>query len=149
MSTGIINIELYERQDLIHQGEKSKIIEIIDKKNVKYAAKILSLVEIEELSRYKLIEISRGLNNILKFNHPSILKFLGYSPVNFKGRSKPVMITEFAANRSLDKILNSDDHTKLDDTKITNHTLRNCLGNVIFTRQQYHSSRFTTKQHFS
>ena len=116
-----LDLSLFERQDLIYRGRNSKIIEVIDRRNIKYAAKV-SLKKIDELTRYQLIEISRGLNIILKINHPSILKFIGYSPINYKKRPKPIIIYEFASNSSLDKLIESkqpisNNISILDDTK--------------------------------
>lgn len=45
-------------------------------------------------------EISQEVNIISKLNHPSILKLI-FSPVNFKQKTKPVIITEYAPNGSL------------------------------------------------
>lgn len=36
-----------------------------------------------------------------KFQHPSVLKFIGFSTNSFKGKSKPVIITEYAKNGTL------------------------------------------------
>ena len=40
-------------------------------------------------------------------NHPSILKFIGFSPVDFKGKNRPTLITEFMPNGSLRGIIDS------------------------------------------
>lgn len=55
---------------------------------------------------------------MIKLNHPFILKYIGYSPINFKKIEKPVIVTEFAPNGSLDDILNSKElPIKWDDTQ--------------------------------
>lgn len=38
-------------------------------------------------------------------NHPSILKFIGYSQTDFDGDPTPTIITEYATNGSLYEIL--------------------------------------------
>lgn len=47
-----------------------------------------------------------------KLNHPSILIFKGYSPINFKKKRKPVIITEFASNGSLDDLIQLERKSK-------------------------------------
>lgn len=36
--------------------------------------------------------------------HPSLLKFIGFSPVDFKKQRKLVIVTKYATNGSLDNI---------------------------------------------
>ena len=60
-----------------------------------------------------------NINSHLK--HPSILEFVGFSPINFKNKPKPVIITEFASNGSLDDVIKSErignGNNEWDDTK--------------------------------
>lgn len=41
-----------------------------------------------------------------KLNYPSIVKFIGYCPTDFNKKPKPVIISEFLSNGSLEDILN-------------------------------------------
>ena len=52
-----------------------------------------------------LTKFSNELETILKLNHPSLLKFIGYSPIDFKNNRKPVIVTEYSSNGSLYDIL--------------------------------------------
>lgn len=54
------------------------------------------------------MNLSREVNIISKLNHPSILKFICYSPINFKKKNKPVIITEFASNGSLKDLISAE-----------------------------------------
>ena len=47
----------------------------------------------------------REVNLMSLFNHPSILKFVGYYPTNFEGEPLPTIITELAGNGSLRDII--------------------------------------------
>lgn len=53
-------------------------------------------------------------NLIQKFNivyqlyHPSIIKLIGFSPKDFKENSKPVLITEYMANGSLNNLIEQE-----------------------------------------
>ena len=91
--------------ELISKGNLFKVykIENIKTKTV-YAAKISSM-KIVEFDKNDMINISREIKILSQVNYPSILKFIGYSCVNFKNKPKPVIITEFASNLSIDKIL--------------------------------------------
>lgn len=45
------------------------------------------------------------LNISSRINHQSFVKFIEYSPVDFNGREKTVIINEFVANGSLRKVI--------------------------------------------
>ncbi|KAK8895369.1 hypothetical protein M9Y10_023832 [Tritrichomonas musculus] len=49
----------------------------------------------------KTLEVDR----LSQITHPSILKFIGYSPVDFVNQPKPLIITEYASNKSLEDVL--------------------------------------------
>ena len=40
-----------------------------------------------------------------KLNHPSVLNFVGFSPIDFKKRPRPVIITEYASNGTLEDLI--------------------------------------------
>lgn len=71
--------------------------------------------------------------NIISINHPSILKFIGYSPVD-----------EYSSNRSLGSIIQLERKSlspeSWNDTKKANRYLWNCVSDVILTLAQYNSS---------
>ena len=69
-----------------------------------YAAKI-SNDSIKPTNYSKMLNIYREVNICARTNHPAILKFIGYSEVDFKGKNKPIIINEFAPNGSLDDVL--------------------------------------------
>ena len=54
------------------------------------------------------MSISREIGIISQLNHPSVLKFITFSPINFKGKPKPVIITEYASNGSSSDLLDHD-----------------------------------------
>ena len=56
-------------------------------------------------TRERIIDFSHEVNITSKLNHPSIIKVYGYSPINFKNKSNPVIVAEYAQNGSLDEIL--------------------------------------------
>lgn len=107
-------------QDLIGRGSFGKVYRAKDKHTKEiYAAKI-SIKAIEDDMQDLFKEISQEVNIISKLNHPSVLKFIFYSPVNFKQKTKPVIITEYASNGSLLEHIEHDrihrDNPFLNDT---------------------------------
>lgn len=40
-----------------------------------------------------------------QLNHPSILKFIGYSPLDFNNKSKSVIVMEYCQNQTLKHII--------------------------------------------
>lgn len=50
----------------------------------------------------------REVNILSKLNHPSIVKFIGYSFTDFEGKPKPVIITDFIKRGSLSALIDSE-----------------------------------------
>lgn len=72
--------------------------------------------KIQDSTFYELINFSREVNTISKLNHPSILRFIGYSPVDFNKQPKPMILTELGSNGILEDVIRNRpeilDHTK-------------------------------------
>ncbi|KAK8841339.1 hypothetical protein M9Y10_026953 [Tritrichomonas musculus] len=85
------DFELSKKLDVINNNE---FYEVINKKTNKlYFAKIL-MHELKNLPLQKQINISHELNVLPKLTHPSILRYIGYSPVDFSNNPNLVIITE-------------------------------------------------------
>ena len=97
-------LEDFILQNQIGLGSFGKIYKVKDKKTGEILVAKISINKIEEDSVNQLLDISREVNILSKINHPSVLKFIFYSPLNFKGKPKPVIITEFAINGSLEEL---------------------------------------------
>ena len=79
----LFDINQYEKKEKIGGDTYGEVFKVIYKNtNEQYAAKI-SLYE-------ENLDLTREINNLAAIDHPSILKFIGYSPVNFYGEPKPV-----------------------------------------------------------
>ncbi|KAK8897592.1 hypothetical protein M9Y10_015551 [Tritrichomonas musculus] len=107
-------------QKKIGSGSFGKVFTVKDKKTGKIVVAKISINKIERNSVSQLHDISREVNILSKFNHPSILKFIFYNPFDFKKKPKPVIIMEYASNGSLEDLLNiirySDSSLKIDMT---------------------------------
>ena len=75
----------------------------------------------DQCSEDTIMNLLREIDIISMMNHISVLKLIGYSSNNFKGIPKPVIITEYSSNGSLDEIIelerNGLFHPDWDDTK--------------------------------
>ena len=108
VNLGSIDLNKYEKLKKIGSGGFGSVYEIKEKETqVIYAAKI-SIYEVDQCSNDVIINLSREIDIISKLNHPSILKFIGFSSRNFKNKQKPTIISEYAPNFSLDKIIENE-----------------------------------------
>ena len=92
-------------KEKIGEGSYAKVFKVLDKSNGEvYAAKI-SKIEFEDINKSDLLNLNREVNIMAQINHRSILKFVGYSPTNFKNKPKPVILLEYSANDTLKSII--------------------------------------------
>ncbi|KAK8845724.1 hypothetical protein M9Y10_020642 [Tritrichomonas musculus] len=97
------NFAILER---IGKGSFGEVYKIKNKKTGDVCAAKISLNVVDEESTEIIRDISREVNILSKINNISILKFIGFSSVNFQNEPKPVIVTEYLANGSLNDILN-------------------------------------------
>ena len=87
-----------------------------------YAAKI-SKDEITEngLNSQNLLIILREINIISSINHPSIIHYVGFSPIDFNSTRHPTIVLEYAPHGALRGIIDSEmdshSHKKWNETK--------------------------------
>lgn len=96
-----IDITKYNILEKISIYQDSTVYKIKDKITGKnFAAKIYN-----ESSSKKSEKENLSFKNELKImtmmNHPNIIKFIGYSPIDFQKKEKAVIITEFLSNKTL------------------------------------------------
>ena len=105
MSIGnITKLDQYSLGSRIGQGAFGEVFKIKETKTYTDLAAKISQVSIfpNSDSMEKLLE---EVDILSKVNHASIVKFVGFSPVNFHNEPKPVIITEFVPKGSLYDIL--------------------------------------------
>ena len=116
-----LSLEDFILQNKIGTGAFGKVYKVKEKRTRNFYAAKISIKTIENSDTLKL-DILREVNIISKLNHPSVLKFITYSPINFKKKSKPVIITELATNGSLEDLIlmernGSNKNINYDDTQ--------------------------------
>ena len=116
-----IDISLFEKLRLIKKIDNFDIFEIQNTETNEHFEAKISTVRITKLSIKEIIHLSREINILSKLIHPSFLKFIGFSPIDFNKHPLPVLISEMPPNKSLEHLLNkerSGEHIELwNDTK--------------------------------
>lgn len=101
-----LNLSKFEKGEIIQKSDFSKIIRVVDKETkAEYAAKV-SMIEMDDLSESDIISLSREVNIL------SQLKFVGYSPINFKNEPKPVIVTEILSYGSLEDLHQANENKR-------------------------------------
>ena len=119
MSDNFLDINLFEKSERIGKGSFGEVFKIKRKGTEEnYAAKI-SYATIDGNVDQELHNLLREVNINSKINHPSILKFIGFSRFDFNHEPKPVIITEYCKNESLSQIIDLERKSRalLDDTR--------------------------------
>ncbi|KAK8841375.1 hypothetical protein M9Y10_026990 [Tritrichomonas musculus] len=108
MKNIFLDLNKFEEIGKIGEGGFGEVVKVIKKgTNQIYAAKI-SKKKMDKGSKEELMSLLREVNLLSQMNHPSVLKFIGFSSVNFKNKSHPVIVTEFLSNGSLKDILDQE-----------------------------------------
>ena len=96
-------------QDFIGKGGFSEVFKIQEKKTGKILAAKISIKKLngntKEIKERK-INMSREVNIIARLRNPCILKYIGYSPIDFNEEPKPVIVTQYYKYGSLERIIN-------------------------------------------
>lgn len=107
-SSPFLNLNQYKIVKSIGEGSYGFVFLVKDRDNQKiYAAKISK----EEIAEKKddgsddLLYLFREIKIMSALNHPSIIQYIGYNPKNFDGKPNPTIITEYASNGTLGKII--------------------------------------------
>ena len=127
-----IDINLYEKQQLIKTIDNFDICVVRNiETNAHYEAKI-STIQLTKLSRSEIIHLSREVNILSKMIHPVLLKFIGYSPIDFNLHPFPVLINEMPPRKSLEYHLNLKRKGKLEEEKDDDENEEEETMNLIF-----------------
>lgn len=126
----ILDLSKYEIQNESFTQGKWKYFTVLNITNGnKYLAKI-STKFIKNWPREIFIDLLRELFISSKLNHPSILKFFGYSPLDLNNKPKLSMIFENATNKTLSHILFTEKEEE-EDTSNNNNELLNDTQKLI------------------
>lgn len=104
--TFFLDITKFERQSIIRKDYFSKLYLLKEKETGEIFTGNISMTKIGQFSKEELKDLQREIGILLHINHPTLLKFKGFSPIDFKNERKPVIVMERISNRNLEEILN-------------------------------------------
>ena len=108
-----IDINDYNIVHQIQSGGFGLVYEVQNKKTkLNYAAKVLNTHSDE--SQYKKM-INREIGIMIRCQHPTIIKFLGYSYIDFNNQKNVTIFMDLAKKGSLAELLNKSQNGLLDD----------------------------------
>lgn len=104
MKDFFLDITKYEKQSVIKKGDIFKLCKLKEKETGNFFTGQLSMMKIIKFSNEALDNLQREIDILLHMNHPTLLKFIGFSPVDFKNQRRPVIVMELISDRSLEDI---------------------------------------------
>lgn len=105
----ILDLQQYERLERISKNSNYDLYKVRQIETEKiYIAKISNTSIEDESSNPFLKEINNGI----QYDIPSVIKYIGYSPVNFENKKRPVIILEYCSNGTLEKIIDLENNSK-------------------------------------
>ena len=102
---GLVNLKNFDVKRRISAGAFGEVFLVIEKNTGRMCAAKVSLKKIEDNSINETRNLRRKIDIISRLNHPTVLKFIGFSYTNFLNERKPTIITEFMSNDTLEKMI--------------------------------------------
>lgn len=94
-----MDLSKYERGPIIYKGHEFKIYQVHDKeKKESLIAQVSMMNAIKKIPENVRDDLIREIKTLKQINHSSIMRFIGFSIVDFKNDLKPVTIMESFAN---------------------------------------------------
>ena len=104
--SGLINISAFTLLKKIGSGSYADVYKVIQKNTgITFAAKVMKK-KYDKLTKDERQNLKREIDIMIKLKHESVVKFIGFSPFNFKRKRYPVIILEYLPNKTLKEILN-------------------------------------------
>ena len=100
-----LDLSKFSQQSFINKGTFGEVYKVMKNETKEIFAAKISLNKLTEEQKSLITNLKREVDLMSQINHPSILKFIGYSPIDFNSEYKPVIITEYSANGSLAHIM--------------------------------------------
>ena len=105
----MIHIHDFKKIKYLGRGASGEVYLVKANDETTFAAKIsFSIVEPNSENALMLV---REVNNLAALRHPAIVQYIGFSEFDFNDERKPVIITEYARNRSLFHIIDDARHS--------------------------------------
>lgn len=102
ITDGFLDLKDFEKGDIQSKNDYSTTYNVIEKESkTVYSAKESNII-INNICKEEFNNLTKDISLISSMNHPYILKLIGYSTVNFDNSHKPVVITEYASDKTLE-----------------------------------------------
>ncbi|KAK8880401.1 hypothetical protein M9Y10_003073 [Tritrichomonas musculus] len=101
-----INLKDYDKKSALGVGGFGEVFQVSNKKTGEIFAAKVSLYPLELISHSLIRNLRREIDIMSRLNHPTVLKFFGFSLTNFYDEDKPTIITEYMPTGSLADVLN-------------------------------------------
>lgn len=111
-SQGEISLKNFKKIRKINHGGFGVVYEVENKSGERFAAKVLNCGDDDEECNNI---IKREVSVMMSANHPTIIKFFGYSKYNFSGEKNVTIIMELANKGSLSELLKKIQQSTLSD----------------------------------
>ena len=104
-----IEITKFDKLEKIGAGHFSFVYKIVEKETMNYyaAKRLISCLNTEQ-NKDEIDLFSNEVFILSKMNHPCVLKFIGYSPIDFNSQQYPVIVTEYYERGTLKHVLDSE-----------------------------------------
>lgn len=108
----LLNLEDFEKKEKLGQATDSESFKLIEKKSgLEYVGKT-SLNEFITDDYKSIIKLSYDVNKLTKIDHHSFVKFIGYSPIDFVNDYRPVIVTRYVQNYTLESMIQMEGEKK-------------------------------------
>ena len=102
-----IDLNRYHLLDHIGSGSFGDVFKVREiKTNKIYSGKIIKkTISNDYMNNEESLLFFREVKLMSIFNHPSIIKFIGYSPIDFEQLPHPTIIAEFVSRGTLNDVI--------------------------------------------
>ena len=102
----IVNLENFKSKQ-INKDSETGTYEIVDNETKSTHIAFIFEKDITKYPKERLDEFFTNYTMASKVNHPSILKYIGYSPKNFSNKPLPVLVTDLTQYKTLYSMIDS------------------------------------------
>ena len=83
-----LDLKRFKKQRKIGQGSFGQVFKVVENDTEDIFAAKISFAKLDVNDKKFFTNLKREVNILSKLNHPSVLKFIGYSPIYFNQKLK-------------------------------------------------------------
>ena len=114
-----IDLNKFTLKGFLGKGSFGEVRKVEEKETGNIFAAKISFSFLDEESKEDILELTREVNIMSMVHHPSVVMFIGFNLHDFYNDPKPVIITEYMKNGTLEEVINLERLSRSiwDDTK--------------------------------